>query len=368
MVKINIKKYKLKILDRYMISELTGPFVLGIVGFVMVMITDLLFTFTDLIINKGVPFFAVLQLMFYKLPSIMVLTFPVSVLFSTAMALGRLAKDNELVALRTSGINLYRIAAPILIVSVLVSVVSYITNEKIVPYSNNKSQGIIRQIIMKKPMIDVKENVFFKDAHDRYYYVKRVDYKNNLLEGIMIYELLSDRYPRMITAQKASFSDLVWHLQDGVMHEYDKEGRLSYEGGFAEMSICVNEDICNISDQKTTEEMNSGELNSIIGMLNKSGVDTNALKTDLFMKISIPITCFIFALIAIPLSIPSIRVGRTWGVILSIVIVFTFYVFASVFRSLGRGGILPPVLAAFFPQILFAVLGVILLFKEGSTK
>jgi lipopolysaccharide export LptBFGC system permease protein LptF len=84
---------------------------------VLIMITDLIFTLTDLIINKGVPASAVLQLLFFKLPAILTLTFPVTTLFGTAMALGRFSSDNEMVALRTSGVSLFRISVPIVAIS-----------------------------------------------------------------------------------------------------------------------------------------------------------------------------------------------------------------------------------------------------------
>jgi lipopolysaccharide export system permease protein len=86
------------------------------------------------------------------------------------------------------------------------------------------------------------------------------------------------------------------------------------------------------------------------------------------MKYSIPATCFVFALIGIPFSLPSPRSGRTWGMVVTIVFMFTFYVFASIFRSLGKGGILPPAVAAFTPQIAFALLGAALLFGENRFR
>src|SRR3989338_10631245 len=102
----------MKIIDRYVSSEMIGPFLIGVVGFILVLTVDLLFTMADLIINKGVPLWAVLKLLVYKLPSLLVMTFPVSTLFGTVMALGRLAKDNEIVALRTSGVTLFRLSVP----------------------------------------------------------------------------------------------------------------------------------------------------------------------------------------------------------------------------------------------------------------
>ena len=345
-----------------------GPFLVGTIGFIMVMITDLLFTYTDFIINKGIPFLAVLQMMFYRLPAILIMTFPVATLFATAMSMGRLSTDNEVNALRTSGMTLWRIAAPILILAFLVSLTSFYTNEVIVPRANQKSEDLIRRIIMKSPLPTVQENVFFKDSHGRTYYVQRFDTKTKELQNVMIYELGNEDLPRVITAKTATYKDLIWNLKDGVIHKFDENKMLQYEATFGDMEINVHEDIlAYTSSQKTTEQMSCSELGVVIDNLKKSGVGINALQVDYFMKYSVPFTCFIFALIGIPLSLPSKRGGgRTWGVVFVIVIIFTFYVFASVFRSLGRGGVVPPVIAAWFPQLLFGIWGAIMLYFEGK--
>jgi lipopolysaccharide export system permease protein len=358
----------MKVLDRYVVAELIGPFLIGVVGFVLVLAVDLLFTMADLIINKGVPLWAMVKLLLYKLPAIMVLTFPVSTLFAVAMALGRLSKDNEIVALRTSGVSLFRISIPILIIGLLVSLASYFTNERLVPHANHVSANIIRQIIYKRPLPEVKQNVFFKDAHNRFYYAKRVNMKNKTMDNVMIYEVTSDEFPRVIMADQAAFSGRIWNLAKGIVHNYDKEGFLRYEATFNNMQLNVSEDLTSFSDQKSSQEMDSGELKNMIKVLDKGGVNTHAMRTELLMKFSIPLTCFVFALIGIPFSLPNPRSGRTWGMIVTIVFMFTFYVFASVFRSLGKGGILPPAAAAFTPQLSFLVLGGLLLFWEGRFK
>jgi len=358
----------MKILDRYIFREMAGPFVIGVVGFIMVMAVDLLFTMADLIINKGVPLWAVLKLLIYKLPSIMVMTFPVSTLFATAMALGRLGKDNEIAALRTSGISLFRIACPILVIGIVVSLASFFVNEKIVPHANFVSSNIIRQIIYKQPLPDVKDNIFFKDAYNRYYYVKHVDLKRKTMENIMVYEVTDERFPRLILAQQASFEGRIWHLTKGIIHNYDEQGYLKYEAGFSDLKLNVADDVLGFSQDKTAQDMDSNELKNIINVLGKGGAQTNVYQTELLMKYSVPLTCFVFALIGIPFSLPSPRSGRTWGLLVTIVFMFTFYVFASVFRSLGKGGLLPPVVAAFTPQLGFIIIGAVMLCREGWTK
>lgn len=358
----------MKLLDRYISQEMLGPFLLGIVGFVLVMIVDLLFTFVDLIINRGVPFFSVVQLLIYKLPSIMIMTFPVATLFGVAMALGRLSKDSELAALRTSGISFYRIITPIIGLAVLISVVAFITNEKIVPYANQRSEQIIKEIIHRKPIPEIKSDVFFKDPHDRYFYVRKIDSKNNTLEGVMVYELAPDTLPRTITADRGSLEGLTLHLNRGIIHKFDSDGKLEYEAAFNNMKLNLLENPLTFGKTKTAQEMSSAELRDQIISFERSGVKTNSMRTDLNLKYSIPLTSLVFALIGIPLCLPGIKSSRTWGMVLTIVIMFTFYVFASVFRSLGLGGIVSPFIAAWLPSLSVAVFGIIFIIKEGNTR
>jgi lipopolysaccharide export system permease protein len=339
---------------------------MGIVGFILIMITDLLFTYTDLIINKGVPLLAILRLLIYKLPAIMVLTFPVSMVFATTMVLSRMSKDNEVIALRTSGISLIRLSAVIIITAVFVTAMSYFTNEFLVPWSNHVSENIIRQMILRQPPPEIKENIFFKDASNRFFYVRKIDRKQNMLQDVLIYEVNEGRYPRVITAENAKYDGKNWMLQNGVVHRFaDETGKLDYEANFSEMSVLVNENVSTFVDQKTSYEMNSRELGQLVKMLRSGGVNAKALLTDLYMKVSVPFTCIVFALLAIPFSLPSVRAGKAFGVVFCVTLIFTFYVVASVFRSFGHGGLLAPMLAAWIPNVFFGFIGIILIIKNN---
>jgi lipopolysaccharide export system permease protein len=355
-----------KTIDRYIFFELIPPFAFGIIGFILIMITDLLFTYTDLIINKGVPLLVILRLLVFKLPAIMVLTYPVSMVFATTMVLSRMSKDNEVVALRTSGVSLSRISISIIAISLFVTGMSYFTNEFLVPWSNHISENIIREMILKEPATDVKENVFFRDSSNRFVFIKRVNHKLGQLEDILIYEVNEGSFPRVITAHSATYDGKVWTLKDGVINKFsDDSGKLAYAAKFSEMDLLVNENIENFTDQKTTYEMNSKELGQLVSMLNKSGVNTNVLQTDLYMKLSIPFSCLVFALLGIPFSLPAVRSGRAFGLVFCVALIFTFYVIASVFRSFGHGGLLSPFMAAWIPNIFFGAFGFALIVKNN---
>ena len=358
----------MKIIDRYIVSEMMAPFILGVLGFIMIMTVDLIFTFTDLIINRGVPIVAVLRLIVFKLPAIMVLTFPVATLFATTMTLGRLGKDYEIVALRTSGISLFRISLPIILTAGVISMISFVGNEKIVPYANHVSENIIRQVILRQPLPDIRENVFFKDASNRYFYIGRVHPKTNAMDNIMVYEMTGGNIPQVIIAKNAVWKDRMWTLQNGIIHKFDDTGHLSYETTFDSMKIFISENMLSFSQQKTTEEMSSNELKGLMTLLKKGGVNTQALSVDYQMKFAVPVVSLIFALIGIPLSLPAIRSGKTWGIVIVVCMIFTYYVFASIFRSLGRGGIINPALAAWGPPLLTFIIGTFLIIKEGKYK
>lgn len=353
-----------KTLDRYLLSELITPFFIGIAGFVVILTTDLLFAFVDLIINRGIPAGAVFQLVLYKLPAIMVLTYPVSFLFAASSLFNRLSRDGEFAVMRTSGIDFVRICLPIIIAALFVCGIAFATNEVVVPWANKISEKIIKEIIYKQPLPDIKEQIFFKDNFNRYYYVRKYYPKTNMLEGIMIYEINESNFPRVITAKTAQLFGSEWVLTEGIMHSYDAEGHINYEANFSKMKIIVNENIINFSQQKTPEEMNSMELKTMISFLGKGGVNTKYLSTEFFMKFSIPAASLVFAIIGIPLSIFSLRSGKATGLVLSVIIMMSFYVFGSVFRSLGRGGFIPPFWAAWFPSILVSSIGAFLILKE----
>jgi lipopolysaccharide export system permease protein len=154
-------------------------------------------------------------------------------------------------------------------------------------------------------------------------------------------------------------------LKNGVVHKYDEKGYLNYEAAFSQMKLNVSEDVLSFTEQKGYTDMDRKELTDMIKVLGKGGMNTQAMLTELYMRYSIPLTCFVFALVGIPFSLSSPRSGQTWGVIVTIVFMFTFYVFASVFRSLGRGGLLSPAFAAFTPQLSFMIIGFAMLYYEG---
>lgn len=353
-------------MDRYLTAEVAGPFVFGMVAFVIIGMVDLVFTLVDLFINNGVPLLIVLKLLIFKIPAILVLFFPMAVLFTVLIALIRLIKDSELTVLRAGGVAVERIIAPVVVFSILISLLSYLTNERVVPWANRISDGLLKKIEIKKPSPDILADTFFKESDGRYFYIRRIDTQTNQMEHVVIYET-GGNFPRVITAEKARWDGQTWALEQGVIHKYSPEGLLAYQGTFQKMTLHVEQALYNYyQSQKSPMEMTTRELKVKIQELKKSGVESDSLKVAYHMKFSMPLACFIFALVGLALVLLFITNPKElWGVIVAVLVAlmsvgFYFFIMATC-RSLARAGKLTPFLGAWGPNILYALAALLIL-------
>ena len=335
---------------------------------------DVIFVYIDWFINQGVALGIVLKLLFFKVPFIMVLFSPMAVLFATMLVFIRAAKDSEMVVFRTSGVNLLKILKPVLISGVLLSLFVVVVNEQVVPYSNHASETIIRKMILKNPLPQLQENVFFNAVANRYFYIKTLDPKNKKFEGIMIYELSLTGYPKIVTARRGYYQDGRWYLSEGLLHYFDEKGRLVCEVSFERLTLDFNRDFSDFfTNVKSTLEMNSEEIKKQIVTFEKSGVATRYLKVDYFVKKAAPFTNLVFILVGVALSVNFVRSQRDfWGMVVAVAIAvlscgFFFFNMAA-FRALGRGGVVVPVLAGWAPNLIFGMVAAIFILKESFSR
>jgi len=367
-INISISKFpRPKILDRYIIKEVMSFVALAVAALTIMLIVRTLFESTDMLINKKVAWLYVVQLLFYRLPAYLVLTFPMSLLASSELAIGRLSTDGEITAMRAAGISLRRVVIPFVVAALVISILSFLINDYIVPEANRAHRNIMRENVLKIGPSYIRRNVFFRDAENRYFYVNRFDEKNMVMQDIMVYEFTREKSPRTITAKKGKWVADTWKLENGTIYNYDEEGGIAYEMTFATMDIIVKEDLEKFfKNQRAPQEMNSKELKQQISILQQAGADTKNFEVILHMKYSVPFSGLIFVLLGVPLGLQIKKGSKATGIIISIVLIFIYYIFVSTTRSLGNGGMLDPALAAWLPNIIFAILGIIIIF--GAEK
>ncbi len=354
----------MKLLDAYFVREQAGPFLLALSGFCLMMLADSLFYTAEIIVDRGAPAMVIIKWLLLRLPAVLVLAFPVSVLFSTLFALGRMSRDNEILALRTGRVSFYRIMLPFVFMGVIASFLAYVTNEKIVPWTNHASENIFRRLILSQSLPQIQENILFKGGPNLHFYIRRYYPIPKMAEGVYVYEAGSGTFPRTMTSKRAFLENETWQLQDGVVHHYSEDGGLDYEAKFKTMKIHLDVNLLDFfGNQKTPQEMNAKELLQQITLFKRGGVDVKRLATDYYFKFSIPAACLMVALLASPLSLVFGKGGIIFGVILSIVLTFIYYVIMSLGRSFGFIGILPPWLAAWMPNLFFGSAAVFLIWK-----
>jgi len=362
------------IIDRYIFKELLNPFIFGAMGFVIIGMTDLLFSLVDMFINRGVPFLVALKLLVYKVPDILVLFLPMAALFATVLALLRLVKDSELTVLRTSGYSLGRVILPIVAFGVFVSVIALCINEFVVPKANEVSERLLTTVVYKSASPELIENTFFKGEGSEHFFIKKYDKASGKMQGVAIYET-TGKFPRTILAEEAQWIKGQWVLKDGKIFRYTEGKDLRYQNSFETMTIHTGTDIKRYFslNNKSEREMDSAQLKQKIQDANRSGIATQKLRVALHLKRAIPFSSLIFVLFGTAIIIIFVK-GREdlWGMIFSVLLSllsvgFYFFVMAT-FRALGRNGVIDAVSGAWGPNVLFGVLALGLLTREHFVK
>jgi len=363
----------MKILRNYILKEFFGPLLLtlGVLSFVMVLIGNLK-RIADLVINKGVDILSVLQIFIYLTPYIITYTLPISVLVAVLLALGRLSGDNEIIAIRASGISLFRLILPLLIIGLILSFGLALFNDQAGSYSHFAYRKALKEMGFKNPTAAFEEGVFINSFQKYILFIYHVDQKKNRLNNIRIYEPQGEDKPtRTIVAKAGEFvvipekNIIKLKLIDGTSDEPDPENPTNfYKLNFR--TYFMNLDLANIQERvvdKKYKEMTIHELKQEAKKLKREGIDPAPLFTEIHEKLALAFSCFIFMLLGSSLGIITRRREKTINIGIAVLIIVCYYPLFIGCEALAIGGQLPPALALWLPNIIFGLIGAFLTFK-----
>lgn len=290
----------------------------------------------DLIINKGVSAFYIMHLFLMLMPWLLTFTIPISVLSATLLSFGRLASDNEIIALKANGIGLYKIAAPVLTLGLLVSLFCIPLNDRILPETGYKARKLIKEMGIRNPLAFLEPGVFIKGFQDYIIFVYSID--GNKLKNIRIYQPQEGKPTRTIVAEEGEVipipeeSMIKLKLKNGSADEampQDKDTfyKLVFETYY--MTLNLKDALEYETIQKKPREMSVKQLREEITKLRASGIAALPLYIELHNKIALAFSSFVFVLIGMPIAIrthrreKSINFGLTmvlfliyWGIML----------------------------------------------------
>ena len=356
--------------DRYVLREMLGPFLLSLFGLLLFILLNLILSLSDLMVDRGVGIGMLVRLLVLKLPSLLVLALPVSGLFATFLGLGRLVHDREIIAFEAAGISLRRILLPLLIAALLIGVADFALYNWAVPSSEHVYQRVLRSIIFRQGVPHVRANTFFKGPEGQFFYVRRYDEQTGSLRGVLVYDIEGKVFPQAeaaittITAEEGVWEENAWGLRNGRVYGYDQRGALIYTGTFERLHVAVDRSGADVLfGSRTPSEMGIGELLSRIALLRKSGLPADELVVECHLKAAIPLATLVFVLFGGAASLIFGWRSRAMGIVISFLLVGLFQGTLLWTQTLGRRGIIAPSLAAWIPNILFSLVGVLLFFR-----
>jgi lipopolysaccharide export system permease protein len=366
--------FKMRILNRYLIKEFFPPFFFGAFLFTFILLMDKMIYLNKLLV-KGVNIFTVSLLLIYYLPAIFAVTVPIGFLTGTLMVFGRLSMDNEITAMKASGISLYRLLLPMLLLSLIFSLLAFLIIDMLLPQANYAFKNLYYRLVSKSPTLELEERVFLDIGNHRVYIekIKKAKGRKPLLQGIIIYQMQEESLPRIIIAREGKWvvdpdkSKITLKLFRGTIHELDKENpdqyqELKFEAHDLDLKIAQDFNPGKVS--VSAREMSMKELRGRIEEYKKRRIKVNSLLVELYKKVSIPSACLVFALIGVPLGTFTRRGGRGIGFIMSLVLVFfIYYPLLAVGEMMGKKDILPPLFSVWLPNIVLGAIGIFLLFR-----
>ena len=360
---------RFSILDRYIMSQVLEVFFLGVVVFTSIIFaSDTFITLVKQITNYGIPFNVALMMILLNLPSIIVMSIPMSVLLSVVMTLNKLCLSSELTVLRALGVGLDRISKPIFVFALLMSLFVFVVNETIVPVTTSQSKALAIWSLGQKNVPEGKQNFSFKvkgpdESLKRLFYVRSCE--NKTLNNLTILDLSNKDTIQIIQADTGKTQDSSWVFNDASVYTISLVGKIlntSWLGSTtADFGITLDEKIFELKP----EECSFKSLTKYI-KTNNSKIMKNKLEYEvmLYDKVALPITTIVFVLLGVPLSITPPRVRYNRGFLFSILIIFVFYILRAFSFSLGEAGQITPILAAWLPNIILITLGSVLYYKK----
>lgn len=360
-------------IDRYVLNELFEPFLFGMAFFVAIWLIDLMMELVNLIFTKGVPVQVVFLLFIYSLPPTLVISFPMAILLATLVAFGRLSSDSEITALKAGGYSFTRIVAPAVLSGILITTVTFLFNEKIVPVSNDKFTKLFRrEVTLKRPLPQISENRFFEAGPGRKFFVQKYDSESKNMHGVVMYEGQAKNFPRVIEAEKAYLGEGVCHFWNGRISDISSIGTDDHYTYFTHMEYPLDThyvDPDQVPENKNARQMNIRELYTHIRELEQKGFSEAALannRLEFWTKTSIPFGSLIFVLIGAPLGTQTSRSGTSIGIGLSVVIIFVYYVFFAAGKAFAKAAYLSAFSGVWLPNFIIGAVGLCLILRSKA--
>ena len=370
------------LLDRWLIVELISPLLFAVAAFTVVSLSvGVMFELVRKIVESGLPVLIAVQVLLQRLPSFLVISFPMATLMATLLAYSRLSANSELTALRSVGVTATRMILPALALALVMSSLTFVFNDVVVPRSNRSAEITLRRALGKSIATEKGDNI----VYSRFGSVERPDgssskgllqlfYANRFLDGTMTGVTVLDfsrvGFTQMLVAKSANWNEqeAKWEFLNGQILTLTPSGSTT-SADFDRYLYPLSAAPIRIAKlPKDANNMTVAEALQAEQLLQNAGdvKEARRLQVRIQEKFTLPMACLVFGLIGASLGAkPNSRTSRSQGFGISVVLILVYYVLSFSFSSLGVKGTLSPLLAAWSP-VLISLAGGGFLLRQAS--
>ena len=366
-----------RILDGYVIRQFLGTFFTVLCGFVLLM---LVFTYFELVgdtIRNHISITTVGLYLLNLTPSMLYTIAPLAVLIGALVTFGVLNRNSEIIAMKATGISLYRLVVPIVSIAGILAVSLFLFDELYLPQANRRQEALRNQIKGRPPqtVLHPEQTWIFgqprKGEPARIFYYKFFDHDRDEFAGLSVFEFDSSTFAlsrRIYAARVFWDTDAhAWKFQNGWARDFQGANQTMFRQfintNFSEMH---EEPGYFKKESVQSQEMNFGQLDRYIRDLRQSGFDTMRLRVALWHKLAYPLIAVVMAMIAIPFALSMGRRGSLTGIAVAVGIALTYWVVDGLFTAMGNVNYLPAPMAAWSSDVLFGLAGGYLLLRTPT--
>jgi LPS export ABC transporter permease LptG/LPS export ABC transporter permease LptF len=368
-----------RLLDLYIGREYVRMFLLGVVALLAMFYISTFIDLVDKLFRGDTTTAMLLQFFYYKTPQFLYYVIPMGVLVSTLVTIGVLTKNNELMVMRACGVSLYRTALPLLVFALIGSAVLYAVQEQILAHTSREADRLER-IIRKWPALTSPlDRRWAIGADGSVYHYSYFDAERNRFSQLHVYRLDESSWTlRGVTYARDAVpagpfdggedAMVPWTLRQGW--ERGVASGLATSSGpqdavkytpFAEQQLRLEPPKYFKTDSPDPDMMTYAQLQDLIARQLSSGADASRYMVGLRRKIAFPLVTVVMTMLAVPFAVTTGRRGALYGVGAAVVIAIVYYIAQSVFGAFGSGGLLPPTLAAWAPNLMFGAIALYLI-------
>jgi lipopolysaccharide export system permease protein len=361
---------KRKTISRYLISEVLPPFFLGLFAFTLILLIARILKLIELVITRGVPLLQIGKLFSLILPTFLELTVPMSFLLAILLGLGRLSNDQELLAMKASGISPTQIYLPIFLLAIVVAFITLFLTLFARPAANTALRKQLYNVAKTRVGTALKEKVFNDDFPRILIYVEEIKPPGNTVQGILIVDRRDKSRENiilgkvaLITTEEAT-NTLGLRLFDGSVYERE-QNRIGFSQtrfNIYDFKFDLDEIIGPVRQKEAgPKESPLVDLLNAIEVKNNQGVKNVAERMELHQRIAFGFVPLVFSLLGVALALlpRASRSNRSWGFMLCLFWLMIFYVLLSLGKALGDKSILHPIPAVWLPNFVVGAIAAV---------